>query len=262
LKTETLAAGFQSSENNPMLGVDSRAVLLRSLGQSLLAHTDIFGVEGRPGNLVDYMIKSAGESEVLDVFVIWDVLQTLLIPCWPNDRVKVGGHPVGDAWQLKVLETKNSRADSAGSEIQPFHKLTQWLTYSLMVPFTRVLNLSWKNTESLTALAEYRNGGLFIDFGALRLKEDDLDRGLKASGQELPLFDADDDVIVEWRAMTVVLLDKIYDIILSRMKGNVRLTMAQVLEAGTWKSGREIAAKRRPVTKSSPILIRTDGTVF
>lgn len=35
-----------------MLGVDSRAALLRSLGQSLLAHPGIFGAEGRPGNLV------------------------------------------------------------------------------------------------------------------------------------------------------------------------------------------------------------------
>ncbi len=40
------------SDGNPMLGVDSRAALLRSLGQSLLAHPDVFGAEGRPGHLV------------------------------------------------------------------------------------------------------------------------------------------------------------------------------------------------------------------
>jgi len=122
--------------------------------------------------------------------------------------------------------------------------------------------MQWTNVESLTALAEYRNGGLFVDLGALSLKKEALDRGLAASGGELPLFDAGDDVIVEWRAMTVVLLDVLYEMVLSRMGSGIHLTMAQVLEAGTWKSGREIAAKRRPKTKSSPIIIKSDGTVF
>ena len=35
-----------------MLGVEPRAALLTSLGRSLLAHTDIFGAEGRLGNIV------------------------------------------------------------------------------------------------------------------------------------------------------------------------------------------------------------------
>lgn len=52
LTTDALIAGFQVSADNPMLGVESRATLLRSLGQSLLANSDIFGVNGRPGNLV------------------------------------------------------------------------------------------------------------------------------------------------------------------------------------------------------------------
>lgn len=146
--------------------------------------------------------------------------------------------------------------------IQPFHKLTQWLTYSLMVPFQRVLGLQWTNAESLTALAEYRNGGLFVDLGVLSLKREALGRGLEASGGDLPLFEAGDDVTAEWRAMTLVLIDDLYHRVQARMPDGVHLTMAQMLEAGTWKSGREIAAQRRPQTKSSPILIKSDGTVF
>lgn len=168
--------------------------------------------------------------------------------------------PIGDAWPLSVHKNK---ASSSGSEtsadgIQPFHKLTQWLTYSLMVPFQRVLGKQWINAESLTALPEYRNGGLFVDLGVLSLKPETLQRGLKVSGGDLPLFEAGDDAIVEWRAMTLVLIDKLYPIIKERME----LSMAQLLEAGTWKSGREVAAKYRPKTKSSPILIKSDGTVF
>ncbi|OTB08960.1 hypothetical protein M426DRAFT_316251 [Hypoxylon sp. CI-4A] len=260
LTTEALASGFQVSDNNPMLGVESRAALLRSLGQSLLAHSEIFGAEGRPGNIVDHMLKTASDSSNLDILIFWDVLQTLLIPIWPKDRTTIAGLPIGDAWPLSTLKNQKPSTNAA-DHIQPFHKLTQWLTYSLMVPFQRVLGKQWVNAESLTALAEYRNGGLFVDLGVLALKPATLERGLKASGRTLPQYEAGDDVIVEWRAMTLVLIDILYDKILSRM-GGVHLSMAQVLEAGTWKSGREVAAQRRPETKSSPIIIQSDGTVF
>ncbi|KAI8724888.1 hypothetical protein NCS52_00058600 [Fusarium sp. LHS14.1] len=261
LDTDKLAKGFQVSDSNPMLGVDSRAALLRSLGQSLLDHPDVFGAEGRPGNLVDYLVKTAGESSELDILALWDILQTLLIPIWPKDRTVVGGTAIGDAWPLSTLRT-GGQSDAAADNIQPFHKLTQWLTYSLMVPFQRVLGLKWINADSLTALPEYRNGGLFVDLGVLTLKKETLDRGLEASGGELPIFEAGDDTIVEWRALTLVLIDKLYTKIQSRMGDGVQLSMAQLLEAGTWKSGREVAAQRRPKTKSSPIIIKSDGTVF
>ena len=210
------------------------------------------------------MIKTATSPSELDVLQFWDILQALLIPSWPKDRTNVKGNPIGDAWPLSTLQ---KHADSSDSEnatigIQPFHKLTQWLTYSLMVPFQRILGIEWKNADALTALAEYRNGGLFVDLGAITLKKAAYERGIKASGQLLPLFDAGDDVIVEWRALTLGLLDRVYQMVDAKLGNTTHLSMAQVLEAGTWKSGREIAAQRRPETKSSPILIRSDGTVF
>lgn len=210
------------------------------------------------------MIATAEDPTEFDVLKFWDVLQTLLIPCWPKDRTSINGHPIGDAWPLTTLKkhVDPSKDDATTAGIQPFHKLTQWLTYSLMVPMQRILDIKWKNAEYLTALAEYRNGGLFVDLQALTLKKEAYERGIAASGQDLPLFDAADDVIVEWRAVTLSLLDRVYEIIGKRMGPGVRLTMAQVLEAGTWKSGREIAAQRRPKTKSSPILIESDGTIF
>lgn len=211
------------------------------------------------------MLSSAGESSsTFDLLELWNVLQTLLIPIWPKGRTAISGHPIGDAWPLSTLHFQATDLHENQSNlyyIQPFHKLTQWLTYSLVVPFQRTLGLHWINVESLTALAGYRNGGLFVDLGVLSLKQEALDRGLKASRGELPLFEVGDDVIVEWRAMTVVLIDRLYRLLLASMDG-VHLTLAQVLEAGTWKSGREIAARRRPKTKSSPILIKSDGTVF
>jgi hypothetical protein len=210
----------------------------------------------------DYLTKKS-QDKSLDVKVLWSTLQSLLIPSWPQDRTRINGHALGDAWPLSTLDKEGIKDES--SRIQPFHKLTQWLTYSLMVPFERVLGYHWTNTKLLTGLPEYRNGGLFVDLGVLVLKEDALAKGLKTSGESLPTFAANDDVIVEWRAMTVALLDALYGMILTKMnQGEVKvdLSMAQVLESGTWKAGRELAARERPTTKSSPLVIASDGTVF
>ncbi|KAI9148274.1 Uracil catabolism protein [Paramyrothecium foliicola] len=256
---------FQISEENPMVGVSSRVQLLRSVGSSLLALPDIFGAAGRPGNLVDYLTSRSQDSKILDYEELWCCLQKLLIPSWPKNRTVFEGEPIGDAWPLRLLATLSAEEGDTRevSKIHPFHKLTQWLAYSLSVPFQRRLKYDWKSLGLGTGLPEYRNGGLFVDLGVLRLKEADLEIGRKASGQELPEFDSSDDVIVEWRAMTVALLDELHGIVNAKFQQKgVSLTIPQMLEAGTWKSGRELAATNRPQTKSSPILVISDGTLY
>jgi hypothetical protein len=58
-------------------------------------------------------------------------------------------------------------------------------------------------------------------------------------------------------------LDELFILVSARFaEQGIKLNMAQMLEAGTWKGGRELAAKLRPDTKSSPILIDGDGTLF
>ncbi|RJE17203.1 Conserved fungal protein [Aspergillus sclerotialis] len=117
--------------------------------------------------------------------------------------------------------------------------------------------------ERATGLPEYRNGGIFIDLGVLELKDEALKVGMESSKQTIPSFGASSDTIVEWRAMTVALLDELLEMVNKHFAHqNVRLSLPQMLEAGTWKGGRELAAKLRPQTKSSPILIEGDGTLF
>lgn len=210
-------------------------------------------------------MKQKGGAQNLDFEALWSVLQEVLLPAWPKNRTQISGVPIGDAWPLGILARTSAGQESPNKtlHIQPFHKLTQWLAYSLSVPFTRVLGLEWENMEKGTGLPEYRNGGLFVDLGVLKLKENALEQGLETSQKELPSFDATSDVIVEWRALTVALLDKIHELVgASFAQQGETLTMAQMLEAGTWKGGRELAAKFRPDTKSSPILIEGDGTLF
>ena len=216
--------------------------------------------------LQDYMIRKHPNKK-LDVDTLWSALQTVLIPIWPRDRTNIEGNPIGDAWQLSTLAKYVAKEGQVEryADIQPFHKLTQWLAYSLMVPFVRILGATWTNHQLLTGLPEYRNGGLFVDIGVLSLKPESFERGKQRSKQELPEFDGSDGVIVEWRALTVVLLDNMLALVNKKLieKGaKTELSLAQMLEAGTWKAGRKIAAEKRPDTKGSPILIASDGTLF
>lgn len=110
------------------------------------------------------------------------------------------------------------------------------------------MNVHFAGSELLTGLPEYRNGGLLVDTGLLTLKAEDAQRGLaqyqrnaQVKGQPnvevVPLFTADDDVIVEWRAVTVGFLDELraeVNAILG-LSGADALSLAQILEAGTWK---------------------------
>ncbi|GKZ38784.1 hypothetical protein AbraIFM66950_011248 [Aspergillus brasiliensis] len=259
LSVDTLLHGFQVNDSNPLLGASARVQILQRLGESLINLSEIFGPSGRPGQIADYLLATSKGS--IDYLVLWDVLQKTLIPIWPSDRTKVNGYPIGDAWPLAVLAEHSS--SSATDGIQPFHKLTQWLAYSLKVPFERLLSLKWQNAELGTGLPEYRNGGLFVDMGVLTLKPEAQERGLRTSGGSLPCFAVADGEIVEWRAMTVALLDQLHSRILQSGKfGDVQLSLPQMLEAGSWKAGRELAAKNRPETKSSPILNSGDGTLF
>ena len=113
---------------------------------------------------------------------------------------------------------------------------------------SKLLHIHFAGSELMTGLPEYRNGGLLIDTGLLTLKEEDAKRGLEAfkknsllKGQPcmevVPLFTADDDVIVEWRAVTVGFLDELLAEVngLLGLMGRDQLSLAQMLEAGTWK---------------------------
>ncbi|KNE68848.1 hypothetical protein AMAG_19867 [Allomyces macrogynus ATCC 38327] len=110
-------------------------------------------------------------------------------------------------------------ADHPARALVPLHKLSQWLTYSLMEPLESILGWTVLRKTHLTGLAEYRNGGLFLDFGVLKLRDEALDRGMRQAREQagkgadevemVPLFYPHDDAIVEWRALTVALLDEV-----------------------------------------------------
>ncbi|KAF1954153.1 DUF1688-domain-containing protein [Byssothecium circinans] len=275
LDMNALARGLQVTDNNPLDGLQGRGGLLMRLGDAL-QNQEVFGLEARPGNMLDYLLShpstQASSVPIIPLPTLWNTLMDSLAPIWPSTRTQIDGISLGDAWPCSVMP---SHPTHPWENIVPFHKLTQWLTYSLMVPMTKLLHVHFAGAHLLTGLPEYRNGGLLVDIGLLTLKPDDAKRGLaqyqrnaQVKGQPnmevVPLFTADDDVIVEWRAVTVGFLDELLAEVnsLLGLTGLAKLNLAQMLEAGTWKGGREIAEVSRPNTKEPPIMILSDGTIF
>lgn len=48
-----------------------------------------------------------------------------------------------------------------GSDLVPFHKLSQWLMYSLLEPFEQA-GIFFDDKDKLTGLAEYRQASVFV----------------------------------------------------------------------------------------------------
>ncbi len=75
-------------------------------------------------------------------------------------------------------------------------------------------------------------------------------------------LEAGDEPVVEWRALTVALLDRLAPLIRDRLgRDEAALPLSRILEGGTWAAGRAIAAERRS-GGGPPLRIVSDGTVF
>ncbi len=246
LQPDVLSNGFQVASDNPLVGLDGRLLLLRNLGKALRNQEYFTGkAAGTVGSLVDYILNHFGAESVRAT----DILSTVLSafgPIWPG-RIEIAGENLGDVWRHSLVD-----GEGATKNLVPFHKLSQWMTYSLLEP------LEWAgvritHVEEMTGLPEYRNGGLFIDCGVLQPVRGD------ALQKE---YSPGDEFIVEWRALTVALLDVVGEEVRKALgKTPEELPLAKVLQGGTWAAGRKIASKLR-ADGGSPVKIKSDGTVF
>lgn len=242
-----LQQGFQVGDGNPLVGLEGRIGLLRRLGEQVMARPEIFSREDapRPGGLFDHLAATA-EGRSLPATTILSQVLRQLGPIWPS-RIVLAGIPLGDCWRHPALKTEDST-----SGLVPLHKLSQWLSYSLIEPIERA-GIEVTDIDGLTGLAEYRNGGLFVDGGVLTFRD-------PADAQRE--HDVASPLVVEWRALTVALLDRLAELLRQRVgRDAISLPLAKILEGGTWAVGRAMAFARRP-DGSPPIKIISDGTVF
>ena len=241
-----LGEALQVTAANPLVGLAGRAALLRRLGEVVASTSHYFGVVApRLGNLFDALCASATPGVLPARQLLLAVLDRLS-PIWPG-RLTLGGVNLGDVWQHHQV-----RGDGLTAGLVPFHKLSQWLTYSLIEPLAQA-GVRVEGIHELTGLAEYRNGGLLLDLGVLTPKHD---------GVLGCVHTTDSAVVIEWRALTVALLDCLADRVRQSLGlSSQDLPLAKVLEGGTWRAGRKIARERR-ADGSPPLHLLSDGTVF
>jgi hypothetical protein len=242
---DALAAAFQVSAEHPMSGLAGRAGLMRKLGAALRRTPEVFGRErARIGSLLDAVRCRAIHDET-DAAVVLELVLAGLETIWPHGAT-LDGCRLGDAWPHHA-----AGGDGPTAGIVPFHKLSQWLTYSLIEPLEDA-GVTVTGVDQLTGLAEYRNGGLFVDLGVLVPKHAGVTSGVHAPEAE---------VVVEWRALTVALLDRLAPRVAHHLGLTPRaLPLASVLEGGTWAAGRRLAEERRG--GAPPIQVLSDGTIF
>ena len=242
LDAARLSALLQAGDDNPLVGLDGRAALLRRLGDALSRERLVFGDSGRPGALFDTLIAQ-GQMTSVDAGALLGALLRGLGTVWPAGST-IAGVAYGDVW-------RHPHAGGSGVTAGwvPFHKLSQWLAYSLLEPFAWA-GVTASGNDALTALPEYRNGGLLLDSGVLALRND-ADAGIA--------WDVGSELIVEWRALTVVLLDELAPRVRALLDAP-ELPLACILEGGTWAAGRALAQSLRG--GEPPLSIRSDATVF
>lgn len=240
LKNLTLDAfrdAFQVSGQNPLIGTRERWQLLQDLASQLANNPSIFGAEGRLGNLAETLLN----KNQIDLIHAFNCLLDLLTPVWPE---RPGQNVAeGDVWYYTT--------DQVDIRL-PFHKLTQWMLYSLAECW-QMHDIEVLNSNLLTALPEYRNGGLLIDMEVLIPVDPEF---------HYKEFSPESNEVLELRAMTVATVDLIADSIRSQMGADAtNLSLAQILEGGTWFAGRKIAREKRS-DSSPPIRYQADGTLF
>ena len=240
-------AAFQSGTRNTLQGAAGRAALLNRLGVAVAARTDLFAIADvpRPGGLFDALAACA-VGDRIPAPIILEVLLDGLGAIWPN-RPTLAGVALGDCWPYPALS-----GAAPEEHFVPLHKLSQWLAYSLIEPL-EAAGIQVSDVAGLTGLAEYRNGGLFVDLEVL----------VPRDPQTLSrVHEVSDPFIVGWRALTVALLDEIAPLVAAGLGFTTQqFPLPRVLEGGTWAAGRLIARRKR-TDGGPPIRITSDGTVF
>jgi Protein of unknown function (DUF1688) len=247
ITADDIAEGFQVTQENPLLGLEGRAALLRRLGEVVASNPGVFAAKdtARPGGLFDYLCAH-GSGGNLPAASILQALLVHLGPIWPS-RMALGDLPLGDCWRHAAVK----RGDATDGMV-PFHKLSQWMAYSLIEPLEWA-GIEVRDIDGLTGLPEYRNGGLFLDAEVIELRH----------GKDAAFpHDPGSPLVVEWRALTVALLDETAKLVRQKLGMDaVQLPLAKVLEGGTWSAGRRIAREKR-AGGPPPLSIISDGTVF
>jgi hypothetical protein len=219
--------GLQAGPDNPLIGLERRADLLRRLGACARGAAGPVRSRRASGASGRFPAHSGGRTRAGRV-----LLETLLLSLssiWPSGLV-VEGVCIGDAGLHPAVRTGDIT-----SGIVPFHKLSQWLTYSLIEPL-EMAGLTVVDLDRLTALA-----------GIPQRRPPDRPRRRAAPAEcDADPQPAQAELVVEWRALTVSLMDDLLDPVRRRLGLGADFSLPHMLQGGTWSAGRKIARELRP----------------
>jgi hypothetical protein len=259
IDARALASVFQVSLDNPLVGLEGRVALLHRLADALRAQPEVFTALGQPGHLFDALThhrhapelhhhhpRPAMHAHQVSAARVLGALLDAFSGIWPSGQA-LQGTPLGDVWPHPA-----AGGEGLDGGWVPFHKLSQWLAYSLLEPFEWA-GVRVHEVDALTGLPEYRNGGLLLDAGVIVPRD-------SAFAQHA--VRPSDLWTIEWRALTVTLLDELAPRVRSLLGvDDAAFPLARLLEGGTWAAGRAIAAERREGALP-PVVVASDGTLF
>ncbi|CAO3634705.1 unnamed protein product [Cunninghamella echinulata] len=276
ISIEALYDGFQLDAHNKLLGIEERLDLVKHLSNVLKSQSSYFGLDTipRPDYLLSHSttIKTK-KGPLIHLETLWPVILEMG-EFWASQDDKGGSQGLGDVWPCSVLNGQSSTSTNSTEHYVPFHKLTQWMIYSLIEPMEKLLGATIEGKDMLTPLPDYCHGGLLMDTGLISLKPKELERGVEnykknamLPGQSKvevsPMFELNDPVVIEWRALTIGFLEIIADRVREALNMNrSTLSLSKLMESGTWSAGRELAEISRPNTHQPPIIIKMDKYVL
>ena len=167
LTENDLKVAFQVSDSNPLVGIERVGLLIR-LG-NVIEEFKYFDFDGpkRPGNLLDFLENNSTKTlnkTIVSIDILWEVVMVGLSGVWPSTRTSWNGSSLGDVWPCDAMVAISKENGKSGiiskesidsSSLIAFHKLSQWMTYSLLEPLSLV-GIEFTGLENMTGLAEYR----------------------------------------------------------------------------------------------------------
>lgn len=249
-----LAHIFQHGHSNRLSALPGRTTLMNRLGHALmrqgLDRPSALYLPPSRSSLPGSATTGASLPLMVDAADLLHRTVTGLAEVWPEAAEAPDGAR-GDLWPHPAAQDEPGLLQSGSPGWVPFHKLSQWLCYSLVESF-QAAGVTVRGLEALTALPEYRNGGLLFDTGVIRLRDPACARATWTPA---------DPLVIEWRAITVTLIDEMAQGIRAALALDASsLPLACVLEGGTWTAGRRLAERLRD--GRPPIEVDTGGSVF
>jgi len=196
---------------------------LETLAQGLEQAPELYGIEGRFGDLLDRLPTTNGNGVTPQQLV--DTLAPLIDPITAS-TVRIGGRLAGDVWRHPL-----AWAEDRSREIVPFHCLLLALVLDLVAPLEEA-GRGLEQLDQLPVPADRALATTMLRLGLVRPRHAAVARLRHPPGS---------DIVVEIRALSLALAERLVDRLRAELGRTVHdLPVARIVEplaqlAGKWR---------------------------